>query len=105
MEHESFETEATAALMNELFVSIKVDREERPDLDEIYMDAVQVMTGRGGWPMSVFLTPDGRAVLWRHLLSATSRAMACPASTRCCGPSPMPTDAAASRSCEQAPSG
>ncbi|MCC6455298.1 MAG: thioredoxin domain-containing protein [Caldilineaceae bacterium] len=60
MERESFEHEATAALMNELFVNIKVDREERPDLDSIYMDAVQAMTGQGGWPMSVFLTPDGK---------------------------------------------
>ncbi|MCA9718292.1 MAG: thioredoxin domain-containing protein, partial [Myxococcales bacterium] len=59
MERESFENEATAARMNELFVNIKVDREERPDLDAIYMDAVQAMTGQGGWPMSVFLTPDG----------------------------------------------
>jgi uncharacterized protein YyaL (SSP411 family) len=59
MEHESFEDEATARLMNEHFVNIKVDREERPDLDAIYMDAVQAMTGRGGWPMTVFLTPDG----------------------------------------------
>jgi uncharacterized protein YyaL (SSP411 family) len=58
MEHESFEDEGTARLMNELFVSIKVDREERPDLDAIYMQAVQAMTGRGGWPMTVFLTPD-----------------------------------------------
>ncbi len=60
MERESFENPATAALMNELFINIKVDREERPDLDAIYMDAVQAMTGQGGWPMSVFLTPDGR---------------------------------------------
>ena len=60
MEHESFEDGETAGLMNELFVSIKVDREERPDLDTIYMNAVQAMTGRGGWPMTVFLTPDGR---------------------------------------------
>ena len=60
MERESFENEATAALLNERFVAIKVDREERPDLDAIYMDAVQQMTGSGGWPMSVFLTPDGR---------------------------------------------
>lgn len=57
--HESFENEETAALMNTLFVNIKVDREERPDLDAIYMDAVQAMTGSGGWPMSVFLTPAG----------------------------------------------
>jgi uncharacterized protein YyaL (SSP411 family) len=58
MERESFENEAIARLMNELFVNIKVDREERPDLDEIYMSAVQMLTGRGGWPMTVFLTPD-----------------------------------------------
>ncbi|HLR04449.1 MAG TPA: thioredoxin domain-containing protein [Pyrinomonadaceae bacterium] len=59
MEHESFENEATARLMNENFVNIKVDREERPDLDQIYMNAVQMMTGQGGWPMTVFLTPEG----------------------------------------------
>jgi uncharacterized protein YyaL (SSP411 family) len=59
MERESFENEDIAALMNRLFVSIKVDREERPDVDQIYMQAVQSMTGRGGWPMTVFLTPDG----------------------------------------------
>ncbi len=58
MEHESFENDEIAALMNEHFVCIKVDREERPDLDQIYMNAVQLMTGHGGWPMSVFLTPD-----------------------------------------------
>ncbi|TMA11807.1 MAG: thioredoxin domain-containing protein [Deltaproteobacteria bacterium] len=58
MEKESFESEAIAALMNEHFVNIKVDREERPDLDEIYMNAVQMLTGRGGWPMTVFLTPE-----------------------------------------------
>lgn len=59
MEHESFENEEIAALMNEHFVNIKVDREERPDLDQIYMNAVQMMTGHGGWPMTVFLTPEG----------------------------------------------
>ncbi|MDE3059018.1 MAG: thioredoxin domain-containing protein [Bacteroidota bacterium] len=58
MEHESFENEETAALMNEHFVCIKVDREERPDVDRVYMAAVQTMTGSGGWPLSVFLTPD-----------------------------------------------
>ncbi|MEX0977901.1 MAG: thioredoxin domain-containing protein, partial [Pirellulales bacterium] len=58
MEHESFENDAIAGLMNEHFVCVKVDREERPDLDQIYMNAVQIMTGRGGWPMSVFLTPE-----------------------------------------------
>ena len=60
MAHESFEDPDTAALMNELYVNIKVDREERPDLDAIYMEAVQAMTGHGGWPMTVFLTPDGK---------------------------------------------
>src|SRR5215216_1243077 len=63
MEHESFEDSQTAALMNELFVNVKVDREERPDIDSIYMTAVQQMTGHGGWPMTVFLTPDG-APFW-----------------------------------------
>jgi hypothetical protein len=58
MEHESFESPEIARLMNEHFINIKVDREERPDLDQIYMAAVQAMTGRGGWPMSVFLTPE-----------------------------------------------
>jgi uncharacterized protein YyaL (SSP411 family) len=58
MERESFENEETAKLMNELFVCIKVDREERPDLDSIYMQAVQALTGHGGWPMTMFLTPD-----------------------------------------------
>ena len=58
MERESFENEEIAAVMNELFINIKVDREERPDLDEIYMNAVQIMTRQGGWPMTVFLTPD-----------------------------------------------
>jgi uncharacterized protein YyaL (SSP411 family) len=58
MERESFENEEIAALMNEHFVNIKVDREERPDLDQIYMNAVQLMLGHGGWPLTVFLTPD-----------------------------------------------
>src|SRR5690349_1392517 len=59
MAHESFEDDATAAIMNAQFVNIKVDREERPDIDNIYMTAVQAMTGGGGWPMTVFMTPDG----------------------------------------------
>jgi uncharacterized protein YyaL (SSP411 family) len=58
MEKECFENEAIAQVMNERFINIKVDREERPDLDEIYMNAAQVMTGSGGWPLNVFLTPD-----------------------------------------------
>jgi len=60
MEHESFEDDATASLMNEHFVCVKVDREERPDVDSIYMDAVVSLTGHGGWPMTVFLTPEGK---------------------------------------------
>ena len=60
MAHECFEDAETAAVMNNMFVNIKVDREERPDVDAIYMDAVQAMTGRGGWPMTVFLAPDGK---------------------------------------------
>ncbi len=60
MERESFENDAIAEIMNEHFVNIKVDREERPDLDAVYMEAVQMLTGSGGWPMTVFLTPDGK---------------------------------------------
>ncbi|MEO5593260.1 MAG: thioredoxin domain-containing protein [Chitinophagaceae bacterium] len=60
MEKESFEKEEVAAVMNKHFINIKIDREERPDLDHIYMDAVQVMTGSGGWPLNVFLTPDAK---------------------------------------------
>jgi uncharacterized protein YyaL (SSP411 family) len=60
MAHESFEDNETAALMNELFVNVKVDREERPDVDDIYMQAVQAITGQGGWPMTVFMTPQGK---------------------------------------------
>ncbi len=63
MAHESFEDEETAALMNERFVNVKVDREERPDVDGIYMDAVVAMTGQGGWPLTVFLTPEGEPFL------------------------------------------
>jgi hypothetical protein len=63
MEHESFEDADTARLMNELFVSVKVDREERPDVDSLYMDAVVALTGQGGWPMTVFLTPEGEPFL------------------------------------------
>jgi uncharacterized protein len=60
MERESFENDVTAAIMNEHFINIKIDREERPDIDHIYMDAVQAMTGSGGWPLNVFLTPDAK---------------------------------------------
>ncbi|MHC4457265.1 MAG: thioredoxin domain-containing protein [Planctomycetota bacterium] len=60
MEHESFDNEKIAKIMNDNFISIKVDREQRPDLDQLYMEAVHIMTGSGGWPLSVFLTPDGK---------------------------------------------
>ncbi len=63
MEHESFQDDETAALMNERYVNIKVDREERPDVDSLYMDAVVALTGHGGWPMTVFLTPEGAPFL------------------------------------------
>src|SRR5687767_11256316 len=91
MERESFEDEATAAYMNEHFVPIKLDREERPDLDAIYMEACQAMTGHGGWPLNVFLTPErvpfyagtyfppedrGAMPSWRRILEAVSEAWA-----------------------------
>src|SRR5437763_7454062 len=60
MERESFESEEIAKLLNDSFIAIKVDREERPDVDDLYMNAVQMLTGRGGWPMTVFLTPEGK---------------------------------------------
>jgi uncharacterized protein YyaL (SSP411 family) len=77
MEHESFEDEEVAALMNKFFVCIKVDREERPDVDQVYMTAVQLMTQRGGWPLNCFTLPDGRPIYggtyfpkeqWMHVL-------------------------------------
>jgi uncharacterized protein YyaL (SSP411 family) len=89
MERESFEDEETARFMNEHFVNIKIDREERPDLDHIYMDAVQAITGSGGWPLNVFLTPEGKPFYggtyfpprpvhnrssWKEVLSALSSA-------------------------------
>jgi uncharacterized protein YyaL (SSP411 family) len=83
MERESFEDEQIAALMNEHFVCIKVDREERPDVDAIYMDAVQAMTGHGGWPLNAFLTPAGVPFLRRDVLPAAARATACRAGARC----------------------
>ena len=79
MEHESFEDEEVAALMNKFFVCIKVDREERPDIDQVYMTAVQLMTQRGGWPLNCFTLPDGRPVYggtyfpkeqWMHVLKS-----------------------------------
>ena len=62
MEHESFENDSVAAIMNENFINIKVDREERPDIDQVYMNAVQLMTGSGGWPLNCIALPDGRPV-------------------------------------------
>lgn len=73
MEHESFEDEKTAAIMNENFVNIKVDMEERPDVDQIYMTFVQLTTGRGGWPMNVFLTPDKRPFFGGTYFPPTAR--------------------------------
>ncbi|MDP9387588.1 MAG: thioredoxin domain-containing protein [Actinomycetota bacterium] len=73
MAHESFEDPDVAAVMNELFVNVKVDREERPDVDAVYMEAVQSMTGHGGWPMTVFLTPDGRPFYGGTYFPKTSR--------------------------------
>lgn len=78
MEHESFEDNTVATMMNEHFVCVKVDREERPDVDQVYMDALQLLTGRGGWPLNCFALPDGRIVYggtyfrkpdWLNLLS------------------------------------
>src|ERR1700716_1339065 len=69
MAHESFEDDATARVMNELFVNIKVDREERPDIDQIYMSALHHLGEQGGWPLTMFLTPAGRPGLGRHLFS------------------------------------
>ncbi|TDD73738.1 thioredoxin domain-containing protein, partial [Actinomadura rubrisoli] len=85
MAHQSFEDGETARIMNELFVNIKVDREERPDIDAVYMEATQAMTGQGGWPMTVFMTPDGHPFYcgtyfpraqFRALLQAVDKAWA-----------------------------
>jgi uncharacterized protein YyaL (SSP411 family) len=73
MEHESFEDEEVAALMNEAFVSIKVDREERPDLDAIYMNVAQLLTGQGGWPLTIIMTPEGRPFFAATYIPRTSR--------------------------------
>ena len=73
MAHESFEDEATARVMNELFVNIKVDREERPDIDQIYMAALQHLGEQGGWPLTMFLTPDGEPFWGGTYFPKTSR--------------------------------
>ncbi len=62
MEHESFEDSTVAALMNKNFINVKVDREERPDVDQVYMNAVQLLTGSGGWPLNCVALPDGRPI-------------------------------------------
>ncbi len=94
MAHESFEDPEIARLLNEHFVSIKVDRQQRPDLDMIYMEAVQAMTGRGGWPMSMFLTPAGEPFFGGTYWPAR-RGTECPASIRSCRRWPTPGSAAA----------
>ena len=86
MAHESFEDPDTAAVMNELFVNVKVDREERPDVDAIYMAATQAMTGQGGWPMTVFCTPDGRPFYCGTYFPNEPR-HGLPASSTCAAPS------------------
>ena len=79
MEHECFEDEEVAALMNAYFINVKVDREERPDVDQVYMTAVQLMTQKGGWPLNCFTLPDGRPIYggtyfpkdqWMHILKS-----------------------------------
>jgi uncharacterized protein len=86
MARESFEDPETAALMNQGFVNIKVDREERPDLDALYLKALQAMGRRPGWPLTMFLTPRRRALLGRNLFSArrAERAAVIPRSARVC---------------------
>ena len=86
MAHESFEDDETAAVMNELFVSIKVDREERPDIDQIYMSALQHLGEQGGWPLTMFLSSRRIAVLGRHIFSQSCRITAARHSPMCCSP-------------------
>ena len=83
MAHESFEDEATAAVMNELFVNIKVDREERPDIDQIYMSALHLLGEHGGWPLTMFLTPDGEP-FWGGTYFPKTAATAGRALSTCC---------------------
>ena len=71
MEKESFEDEEVANLMNDAFVSIKVDREERPDIDGIYMSVCQMMTGGGGWPLTIVMTPDKKPFFCRNIFPKT----------------------------------
>ena len=89
MEHESFEDEAVAKMMNDNFVAIKIDREERPDIDQIYMNAIHQMGQRGGWPLNMFALPNGQPFTggtyfpkaqWLELLEKVSNACVVPAS-------------------------
>ena len=89
MAHESFEDEQTASMINEHFVAIKVDREERPDVDAVYMQATQALTGQGGWPMSVFLTPDRQPFYAGTYFPPTPR-HGLPSFPRCCRQSARP---------------
>ena len=82
MAHESFENEAIAAQMNHLYINIKVDREERPDIDAIYQSALQMMGEQGGWPLTIFLTPDGEP-FWGGTYFPRPRATAALASATC----------------------
>ena len=86
MAHESFEDDATAAVMNELFVNIKVDREERPDIDQIYMSALHLLGEHGGWPLTMFLTPAGEP-FWGGTYFPRRAATAAPPLSTCCATS------------------
>lgn len=84
MEHESFEDESVAEIMNDHFVCIKVDREERPDIDQVYMTAAQLISGRGGWPLNAFALPDGQAFYAGSYFRKNS-GWICWIRSRCCG--------------------
>jgi uncharacterized protein YyaL (SSP411 family) len=101
MERESFENPETAALMNERFVPVKVDREERPDVDALYMEAVQAMTGHGGWPLNVFVTPE-QVPFYGGTYFPPEPRMGCRASARSWAPSRTPGRSARRRSASRA---
>ncbi|MFC4175303.1 DUF255 domain-containing protein [Microvirga sp. GCM10011540] len=90
MAHESFEDETVAAVMNDLFVNIKVDREERPDVDHVYMSALQALGEHGGWPLTMFLTAEGEP-FWGGTYFPKEPKFGRPASSRCSGRSPAST--------------
>ena len=102
MAHESFEDPETAAFMNEHFVNVKVDREERPDVDAIYMEAVQAITGQGGWPMTVFLDPEGVPFYGGTYFPPDDR-HGMPSFRRCWKPWSTPSRASATKSEQRAP--